>query len=350
MFLRGKALNHRMQDLLDILQEILCSANFDDQNRFRQLLLEEKARLEHKLVPAGHRIVNSRLKAKYALADCVQEQMHGLSQLLFLRYLAEEVDKNWEGVRNVLEEIRRLLICRPDLVVNVTLDSQNWKDLEPRLKEFLNALPLREKEYRDWQMSSKPGFEGVTIPSQVNFVGKGFNLYGQGYDFHGSSLVISRYLRTSWLWDKLRVQGGAYGAFSNLDRYSGVMTFASYRDPNLVNTLDTYDQTGDFLKHAQLDQEEINKAIVGAIGDMDRYQLPDDQGVTSMLRHFTGETDKQRQELRREIFNTSTTHFRDLGEWLHYLREKGEVVVLGDKSSISAASEQGIDFQYIWAV
>ncbi len=350
MFLRGKALSARMQDLLDILQEILSDVQFDDKERFKQLLLEEKSRQEHRIVPIGHRIVNSRLKAKYNLISCINEQMHGLSQLLFLRYLASEVDNNWQGILSDLENMRNILLSNPGMLVNVTLDRENWKDFQPRLQNFLQQVPTRQKEPQKWQTECMPGHEAIQIPSQVNYVGKGFNLYEQGYEFHGSSLVITRYLRTSWLWDKLRVQGGAYGAFSNLDRYSGVMSFVSYRDPNLLNTLENYDQTADFLENSDLEDEEINKAIVGAVGDMDSYQLPDDQGMTSMLRYIVGETDEKRQELREEIMKTTKSDFRNFGTWLQNLRDKGEIVVLGDKSNISKAQEQGLKFAHVWSV
>ncbi len=350
MFIRGKALNYQMQDLLDILQEILCDVQFDDKERFKQLLLEEKSRQEHRIIPIGHRIVNSRLKAKYNTVSCINEQMHGLSQLLFLRYLASEVDENWQNILSDLEHIRSLMLSKPGMLVNVTLDEDNWKDCQPRLQNFLQQVPTRQKGAQKWQTECMPGYEAIQVPSQVNYVGKGMNLYEQGYNFHGSSLVITRYLRSSWLWDKLRVQGGAYGAFSNLDRYSGVMSFVSYRDPNLLNTLENYDQTADFLENSELEDEEINKAVLGAVGDMDAYQLPDDQGMTSMLRYIVGETEDKRQELREEIMNTTKSDFRNFGSWLQYLRDKGEVVVLGDKSSISRAKEQGVRFGHEWSV
>jgi Zn-dependent M16 (insulinase) family peptidase len=78
------------------------------------------------------------------------------------------------------------------------------------------------------------------------YVGKGADIYREGIKPSGAHLLARHYLRTTWLWDKIRVQGGAYGGQCIFDHYSGGFTFVSYRDPNLIATLDTYDRTADF--------------------------------------------------------------------------------------------------------
>ena len=35
--------------------------------------------------------------------------------------------------------------------------------------------------------------------------------------------------------------GGAYGGFCDFDNHSGMFTYSSYRDPNLLKTVDVYD-------------------------------------------------------------------------------------------------------------
>jgi hypothetical protein len=64
----------------------------------------------------------------------------------------------------------------------------------------------------------------------VNYVGKAANLYADaGYQLSGSAYVVEKYLGTSWLWDKVRVVGGAYGGFCSFDSHSGMFTYLSYR-------------------------------------------------------------------------------------------------------------------------
>jgi len=271
LFLRGKAMLTQTESLVDILRDVLLKVWLDNRERFRQMVLEAKARQEEMLVPSGHQFVGLRLRAHFNEADWAAEQMGGISHLFFLRDLAKTVDERWSSVLADLEEIRRILINRNNLLVNVTLDERGWTRFKPQVEALLDALPALPAESRKWTPGTPADHEGMKIPAQVNYVGKGVNLYRSGYRFHGSSHVIIRYLRNAWLWEKVRVQGGAYGAFGAFDRLSGVLTFVSYRDPNLVKTLHVFDESARFLKNIELSQDELTKAVIGTIGDIDQY-------------------------------------------------------------------------------
>ncbi|MFW5997237.1 MAG: insulinase family protein [Desulfovermiculus sp.] len=350
LFLRGKAMAGRVLDLMDILRDILTKPLLDNHKRFKQLVLEEKAGMEQRLIPAGHQMVNTRLRSKYNLSDWVNEHISGLSYLLFLRFLADKVENNWEKVVQDLEHIRERLLNRTCMIYNVTCDQATWKESMPALDAFIGELPQASPRPAKWLVECQAGDEGVRIPAQVNYVGKAVDLFSLGYTFHPSSLVVARYLRMSWLWDKIRVQGGAYGAFSLLDRVSGVMSFLSYRDPNIIKTLNVYDQTADFLTTSILSREEVEKAVIGTIGDMDAYRLPDAKGFTSMLWYLSGETDENRQKRREAILSTTAQDFQAFGQWLKELSAKGHVVVLGDGSALDQAVDKGLSLDHVWQV
>jgi Zn-dependent M16 (insulinase) family peptidase len=103
----------------------------------------------------------------------------------------------------------------------------------------------------------------------VNYVGKAMNCFAAGYCYHGSANVIVRHLRMAYLWERVREQGGAYGAFCSLNRLTGTLLFLSYRDPGVERTFDVYDGAAAYLKDLRLDSREMTRAIVGAIGEMD---------------------------------------------------------------------------------
>ncbi|MDZ7344264.1 MAG: insulinase family protein, partial [candidate division KSB1 bacterium] len=215
LFLRGKAMPAQAADLLAILRDVLLTVRLDNQPRFRQMVLDEKASEEARLVPGGHGVVATRLRACFNEAGWLDEQMSGINYLFFLRQLAEAVDTDWPNVQAALEQIRQLLVNRHNMICNVTLDASNWKTFEPQLADFLAGLPTTEAKRAPWSPVYGKGFEALTIPAQVNFVGKGANLYRLGYQFHGSALVISNFLRTTWLWERVRMQGGAYGGLAS---------------------------------------------------------------------------------------------------------------------------------------
>ena len=210
----------------------------------------------------------------------------------FLCKLAKTIDEDWPGVLSDLEEIKHILINRNNMLFNATMDQGGWSSFQPLTDEFLDALPALPVSMADWAPELPTEFEGMTIPSQVNYVGKGVNIYPLGYRFHGSAHVITRYLRNVWLWERIRLQGGAYGAFCQFDRLSGILSFVSYRDPNLVKTLEAFDRSASFLRDLDLTEVERVKGIIGTIGDIDQYSLPDAKGYLSMTRLLSGETDE----------------------------------------------------------
>ncbi len=337
LFLRGKAMFKQTQDLLDIFRDILLKVRLDNRERFQQMVLEAKARLEENLVPGGHQYVNMRLRALFSEADWAEEQMKGLSQLFFLRALSKIVEERWPEVLATLEKIRTFLIQRRALLVNATAEESGWASIQPGVWEFLDALPSVPFQRKPWSPEPMTDFEGMTVPAQVNYVGKGVNLYDLGYRYHGSTHVITRYLRNGWLWEKIRLQGGAYGAFCFFDKHSGALTFVSYRDPNLLKTLEAFDGSPRFLKDLKIDDDELVKAIIGTIGDIDQYQLPDARGYTSMARHLTGETEAIRQEMREEVLGTTPKDFQSFGEILDSAMHQGVVKVLGSENAIQEA-------------
>jgi Zn-dependent M16 (insulinase) family peptidase len=345
LVLRGKAMMAQAASLLDMFRDVFLKVRLDNRERFRQMVLEAKARQEEMLVPSGHQFVGLRLRAHYTEADWAAEQMGGVSHLFFLRDLAKAVDDRWPSVLADLEGIREILVNRNSVFFNVTLDEGSWSRFKPQVEDLLDALPDSAAGKQKWTPGPATGDEGLTIPVQVNYVGKAVNLYSSGYRFHGSAHVISRYLRNAWLWDKVRVQGGAYGAFSTFDRLSGVLTFVSYRDPNLIKTLQAFDQSARFLKGIELSQDELTKAVIGTIGDIDQYHLPDAKGYISLVRYLSGETDEDRQRMREQILDTAVDDFRSFGEVLEGAMPGGLVKVLGSEQSIEAASAQPPNLQ-----
>jgi len=340
LFLRSKVMVNKISALLSILSDILQIPNFSDKERFRQILLEEKSGMEAGLIPSGHRVVNNRLKSQYSTSAWMTEQMSGVDYLFFIRSLINQFDQEWERISTTFEEIKNSLFNQNNLIVNVTIDQPHWDSVQNEINQFVQDLPKSLVSNQSWIQKSQLINEGLMVPSQVNFVGKGGDLYSLGYKDHGSMNVILQYLRSTWLWEKVRVQGGAYGGFCIFDRLSGIFTFLSYRDPNLLSTLENYDLTAQFLKNFELSESELTKSIIGAIGELDAYQLPDAKGYTSMVRYILGITDEDRQKFRDELLSTSESDFRHLAKILEELNKLASVVVLGSSENITRVNQE----------
>ncbi|XP_057494646.1 presequence protease 2, chloroplastic/mitochondrial-like [Actinidia eriantha] len=345
IIVRGKAMSGRTEDLFNLVNCILQDVQFTDQKRFKQFVSQSKARMESRLRGSGHGIAAARMDAKLNVAGWISEQMGGVSYLEFLQALEKKVDEDWDGISSSLEEIRRSLISRNDCLVNLTADGKTLTNSEKFISKFIDLLPSTPSiQSASWNARLPSTNEAIVIPTQVNYVGKAANIYDTGYELKGSSYVISKHISNTWLWDRVRVSGGAYGGFCDFDTHSGIFSFLSYRDPNLLKTLDIYDATGDFLRELEMDNDTLTKAIIGTIGDVDAYQLPDAKGYSSLLRYLLGVTEEERQKRREEILSTSLSDFKEFADAIDAIKDKGVVVAVASSDDVNAANKERSNF------
>lgn len=339
LFLSGKSTVAQVDDMLAIIRDVFLTVKLDNQERFKQMVLRSKAGIESSLIPSGHSVVNRRIGSYFSESGWLAEKTGGIEYLFFLRQLAEDVENDWPAVLAKLEAVRSHLVNRNAMLCNVTLDAENWAIVEPKLRAFTTNFPAKDVHVQSWDWKRPLIAEGLTIPAQVNYVAKGANLYELGYQRHGSITPVTNYLRTTYLWEKIRVQGGAYGGLLSFNSTTGVFSFLSYRDPNLLKTVQNYDGAGEFLRR-DINEDELVKSIIGAISGMDGYQLPDAKGYSSMTRYLTNTTDEYRQQVRDEILGTTAADFKQLADVLDQLRDNGLVTVLGSGEAIAKANAE----------
>lgn len=340
LFLRGKARDDQTEALLGLLRDVLLGVRLDDRERFRQIALEAKSRLEAGIVSQGHRVVSRRLAARVHPAGRAAGSMSGLEYLFFLRDLVARLEEDWPAVLTDLRRVHELLVNGNAVLCNVTTEDRIWAQMQGQMDAFLEQLPAARAVSHAWGTQDDGSGEGWIIPAQVNYVGRGIDLYASGYRLHGSALAILRHLRATWLWDRVRVRGGAYGAYAVFDIHSGLLNYLSYRDPNLLETLEVFRGSSRYLIDQPPDEQERKRSIIGAVGDLDAYRLPDARGFTAMSRDLIGYTDETRQRLREELLGTRVEDFRAFGEALAAAHGDGLVTVMGPAEAIQEANER----------
>lgn len=350
LVLSGKAAPDKVEDLFALMTEVLTECDLDQPERFARMVLEEKARQEHGIVPAGHSAVAARLCAALSGAGYLTEQTDGISYLFYLRELAERVRSDWPGVAQDLDVLRRTVIHHSGLALNLTATPEQRGELERLAAGLARSLPEQTTDGAAVWLGKRarlPQAEALLLPAQVNYVGKGINLFDAGYDWHGSASVILKHLRTGYLWDRVRVRGGAYGCLCGLDRMSGAFFMVSYRDPNVLPTLAVFDETAGYLTRHKFSKRELDAAIVGAIGELDAYLLPDARGMAAFARSLCGDTEERRQQLREEILGATAAHCKEFGHALEAFAEQGRVCVLGGGAVERAARGKGWSVQQV---
>lgn len=339
LVLRGKAVPDKAEELLAIIHEVLTDAQLGNRDRIRQMVLESKAGFESSLAGMGNGIVGMRLRAQFNESDWANEQMGGVSNYFFLRDLARRIDSDWPGVEAQLKHLRDLLLHRGNMVVNITAYGSMIDGARPQVESFLARLPASGPAGSGWDFAESQRSEGLTFPGQVNYVAKGANLDAFGFKPTGGTAVAIKHLNTTYMWDKVRVQGGAYGGSSSFDIFSRGFAFTSYRDPNLLGTIDNYDKAATFLRQT-VGEQDLTRSIIGVIGSVDAYRLPDAKGFVSMVWELIGDTDEARQQRREQILSATNADFLALADALDQVAKYGRVVVLGSETAIKAANDE----------
>jgi len=344
MFVRGKATYAKSAELFDVVGDMLANTNFDNKDKLKQMVLETKVRMEGAVASMGNSFASGRIGARYNVEEFVSSKMQGIDTIEDMRKLAEEIDNDWGAVLARLERLRDLLVDRRNLIINLTAEDKGLNKVQAQLESYIQGMPLRTEDVKiqDWktEMGKFEGAgEGFVVPTQVNYVGKGARIFQPGEKTSGAMSVVSRYLRTSWLWDKVRVVGGAYGCSNTFSPNTGLFKYTSYRDPNLVETLKTYDETPSFLSHTakEMTPSTLSNAIIGMIGDLDKPQQPDQKGFASMERYLVGLSDEIRQERRDQVLATTAKDFAEFGERLEAIKKEGTIAVVGSAAALEGA-------------
>lgn len=328
--IRCRVLPSGLDALGDILRDMLLRPGFDNQARFGQIVLARKSRLEEGLVGSGHLVVDGQLRAMLHPSGAFAGQVRGLAELAALRAAGEAPDPE------LLRRIHRVLAVRNRITVSLTAPSRLAEAAEVVVGKLLDALPVGRTADAAAPAAARIEPLAFTGPLKVHYVAKGLDLGRAGYVPHGAAIVIARALRVGWLWNSIRVQGGAYGAFCRYSPHSGTLTMASYRDPNLAATLANYDAAAAWLRELAFSGTERERAIIGAIGELDAWQMPDARGFDALAHNLTGLTDEMRQRQRDEVFATTQRHFADFADALREIAASQAIAVFGPQESVAA--------------
>ncbi len=371
----GKALGSSAGHMFGLMEALLFEPELNSdaaRSRIGEMLRESVAEADISIVESGHRFASSAIGARLGLAGYLQDTMSGIGAVRASRAHLEAFEAgNWD--RELLGKLEMLLAHvhlrarNPSNVhVGITGDEATLAATADDVANFVVGLPgaagaaavstsvaaeaagqgATAASWAGWRPESTgPAQEGLVVPTQVNYVGMGARAFAPGERVPGSTAVALNYLRTGPLWNSVRVMGGAYGAMCNVNA-NGVATFLSYRDPNVKRTLDCYRSAAEALVGEAPEGEQLERAIIGAIGGLDAPRTPSQRGSTAMAAHLAGESPEERQRWRDEVLGTSVRDIRQVGERLvEALRDDPNVVVVGSDAALGGAVGEGVQLE-----
>jgi presequence protease len=368
LFLRGAASMKKSDKLLELLSQIMFQPRLDSQERALGVLREAISDMETNLATGGTHYAMSRIAARYSAFSFVTEEYRGVSRLPKLREILEAAESDWGSVLERLQNMMQKILKgnRNGMILNLTGEKEVLIHCAPRVDHFLeHQLPGRENESslpnfvsepHPWVTEAKKRMptespvrnEGVVSTGTVNFVGAGGPFYEPFEEIPGSIIVVTQYIEFNYFQLQIRERRGAYGAWAYADELSGDLTFITYRDPNLSETLEVYRSVPSYLKEQMDDpaksQGLINSAIIGSIGELDgTAPQPDAAGWLSLMDWLRGSTPELRQAWREEILGTTSKDFLDYANRLEGWRPT--LGISGPKTALD--KEKGLDLTLI---
>lgn len=160
----------------------------------------------------------------------------------------------------------------------------------------------------------------------------------QGIGYSGVYKVLRSILGYEYLWNEVRVKGGAYGIMCEFSDI-GAGYFVSYRDPKLAETNEVYRSVPDYLRNFEADERDMTKFIIGTISAVDTPLPPRAKGGRSMYAYITGITEEDVQRERDEILTAREEDIRDCAEMVEAILSEDRICVLGNEEKVKENQE-----------
>src|SRR5699024_5735058 len=273
MILKGKAIEKNIPKLIKLMKELINNTRIDNSTRIKELLFQMKSRMEMQIFNKGNVIAAGRVRSYFSPYWNYIEKLKGLDFYWFISDLIKRFDKDKEEIISNLDKIYKTIFNKNNLIISFTGDKDGFKIVKENMKSLTQNLNKEEFMVQKYDFKENKLNEGIISTSDVQYVSKGYNFKKLGYEYEGSMRVLATILNGDYLHNEVRAQGGAYGAGISFEKSGNLSTF-SYRDPNLKNTLDVYDNIPNFINKFSLTEVELTQYIIGTIARLEPAMTP----------------------------------------------------------------------------
>lgn len=323
----------------DLILEMLLNTDFSDEKRLKDLITAEKSHMESLLNSRGNQLAATLARTGFSRKSCLADKSSGLSFYRFLVDLEENFDSKKEEIISTLNKIAETIFAQDRLLISSTGKNESLVQAERLLTEMKPKLNSKHMDF-----TGVDDFTPHTVKmalkdaSQIQYVAKAGDFRAAGFKENGYYKILNTILGYDYFWIKVRVQGGAYGC-SMFYTPNGDIAFVSYRDPNLKETIDVFDHTGDYLRDFDVDERDMTKYIIGTVSGLDTPLTPSQRGMRGLNAYLTNTSFEDVQRTRDEVLNASPADIRALVDAIDAAMAQGNLCVVGNEDAINNASE-----------
>ena len=320
----------------DLVFEILTQTDLTQVERIREIVLQQSEMAKQYCIGAGHVLAMTSAGAHYSASGAVNEALRGYTSVKYSIDLAANFDEKIASVIALAQSKLAAAVCRANLVLSVTANEP--VDVACIVADFPAGEAMAPFAAYTTNIPMK---RGIRIPAQIGYASLAASIPASGVDYNGSAMVASNILSLGYLWNVIRVQGGAYGCGLRMGRYAAV-TY-SYRDPSPARSLEKYRGAAEFVREFVASGERIDKFVISTIADTEPLMSPRDEGARADVQWFAGKTEADLRRERAEILATDGAKLLAWCQALEYMAANGAVCVVAHDEALKACEAEGIE-------
>ena len=337
--LSGKALESNLATLTDLMFEILTTSQIDDMTEILQIVQKSLSNFDHEINFSAHIMAANRAASQLSAAMKLSEQVSGIDYYHFLKQVRQQLQAGQE--QDVIKQLQRV----HKRLLNATRLSILYIGAEERgsivQKEVLGRFePLPASPIGD-KVDYLPGerqHEAFVTAQDVNYVAQASFGYDQ-MTYAGVDEVASTMIRFDYLWNNIRVKGGAYGSTYQVKADSS-FNLASYRDPNIAETLNTYEGIPNYFAQLEMSQESFDKNIIGTMNRFEKPLSAHAKGMKIFGKYMTGRSQAEERQLKEEILNCRLEDIQARAKIYQAVFQDKAIVVIGNKARIDQEADR----------
>ena len=343
--IKGKALYPKMDVLFSMMREILMESDLGDEKRLKEILAMLKSRLQMSFLSSGHTTAALRSLSYTSPMAKFKDDTDGIGYYEVVKELEENFEEKKAELIANLRQIAQQIFRKDNLIISYTSSADGLAPMEEAFAKIADTLHTEEKEAATLcEIHCVKRNEGFKTSSKVQYVARTGNFIDRGVEYTGALQILKVILSYDYLWQNVRVKGGAYGCMSSFNRI-GEGYLVSYRDPNLEKTMEIYEGVVDYLKNFNVDDRDMNKFIIGTISNIDRPMNPAAKGSRSMNLYMNHVSAEMIREERDQILDAQQSDIRALADVLQALLDAHELCVIGSEEKIEEQKEMFLEIK-----
>lgn len=337
-----KVLRSKIADALRLMKEMMFHSQFTDEKHLQEVVAESRSRLKVRLNSSGHTAAVAHAMACISESHWLNDYSTGMGYYDYLVRLDEHFEEEKEeliaGCKALCQKIftpERLLVSCTGNEEDYQAFAQAFPEMYQALKNNDSSVSLNMKKYTPNVVKKETAY---TTPAEIQYVAIAGDFRKVSDVKHGALRVVRHLLNYDYLWNNVRVKGGAYGVSCNFTRECEGY-FTSYRDPNLTSTIETYKKAADFLAGYDASKREITKTIIGTISGMDTPLTPAMKGKRSMSLYLSENSLEELQEQRDQVLSCSVEDIRQAANVVRSIIDTGVLCVIGNEQHVKEEKE-----------